>query len=47
MYHSDHQQGTWVFFSGILAEYPLKRNAVSDDLESFVHVVTWMAFRFH
>lgn len=40
-------QGTWAFQSARLLMDPLKLNELSDDLESFVHVVTWLALRFH
>ncbi|KAJ3558956.1 hypothetical protein NM688_g624 [Phlebia brevispora] len=43
----DGRCGTWPFLSALLLKYPLKPNQLSDDLESFVHVVAWLALRFH
>lgn len=43
----DFQQGTWRFMSGLLLQYPRKPNSVSDDLESFYHVLALFALRFH
>ena len=40
-------QGTWAFMSGPLLKYPLKPPTVSDDLESFVHVVNFCTLRWH
>ncbi len=40
-------QGTWASMSGPLSQFPTKQNSLSDDLESFIHVVTWLALRFH
>ncbi|EED78691.1 predicted protein [Postia placenta Mad-698-R] len=34
--------GTWQFSSAMLLRYPMKLRQVSDDLESFVHVLHWM-----
>ncbi|KAJ3559565.1 hypothetical protein NM688_g266 [Phlebia brevispora] len=39
--------GTWPFLSALLLQYPWKQHELSDDLESFVHVLTWLAARFH
>ncbi|KAI0091438.1 hypothetical protein BDY19DRAFT_626581 [Irpex rosettiformis] len=39
--------GTWEFMSAISLQYPLKPNDLADDLESFIHVVTYLGFRFH
>ncbi|EED83785.1 predicted protein [Postia placenta Mad-698-R] len=33
--------GTWQFSSAMLLQYPMKLRQVSDDLESFVHVLHW------
>ena len=33
--------------SALRLKYPLKPHAVSDDMESFIYVITYMAFRFH
>ncbi|KAF9801353.1 hypothetical protein IEO21_10141 [Rhodonia placenta] len=34
-------KGTWQFSSAMLLQYPMKLRQVSDDLESFVHVLHW------
>ncbi|KAF9802197.1 hypothetical protein IEO21_09953 [Rhodonia placenta] len=39
--HPAHS-GTWQFSSAMLLRYPMKLRQVSDDLESFVHVLHWM-----
>ncbi|GJE86559.1 hypothetical protein PsYK624_026390 [Phanerochaete sordida] len=39
--------GTWPFLSATALQYPTKPAEVSDDLESFIYVVLWLAFRFH
>ncbi|KAJ3559199.1 hypothetical protein NM688_g481 [Phlebia brevispora] len=41
------RSGTWPFLSALLLQYPKKPTELADDLESFVHVITWLAFRFH
>ncbi|KAJ3543935.1 hypothetical protein NM688_g5800 [Phlebia brevispora] len=41
------RSGTWAFLSARLLQYPWKPHELSDDLESFVHVLTWLALRFH
>ena len=33
--------------SALLQQYPSKENEVSDDLESFVHVLTWNSVRYY
>ncbi|KAI0667822.1 hypothetical protein C8Q78DRAFT_980990 [Trametes maxima] len=33
--------GTWQFMSALLSWYPQKDHLLSDDLESFMHVLTW------
>lgn len=33
--------------SGALLQYPKKPNELSDDLESFIHIICWNTFRFH
>ncbi|KAF9799468.1 hypothetical protein IEO21_10563 [Rhodonia placenta] len=38
--HPAHS-GTWQFSSAMLLQYPMKLRQVSDDLESFVHVLHW------
>ncbi|TFY67989.1 hypothetical protein EVJ58_g1287 [Rhodofomes roseus] len=40
------RSGTWQFMSARLLRNPGKRHEVADDLESFVHVLNWMCFRF-
>ena len=40
-------QGTWRYLSGVLLKYPLKANTVADDIESFYHVLSLFALRFH
>ncbi|TFY58446.1 hypothetical protein EVG20_g8145 [Dentipellis fragilis] len=40
------RSGTWMYMSAILLKYPRKPHELSDDLESFVHVLTVMALRF-
>ncbi|KAI0091424.1 hypothetical protein BDY19DRAFT_1046438 [Irpex rosettiformis] len=41
------RSGTWTFMSATSLQYPLKPNDLADDLESFIHVVTYLSFRFH
>ncbi|CAL1710602.1 unnamed protein product [Somion occarium] len=36
----------WMFMSAILQKYIFKPPAVSDDIESFIHVIIWLALRF-
>ncbi|KAI0649725.1 hypothetical protein C8Q79DRAFT_940399 [Trametes meyenii] len=38
--------GTWQFMSAVLQCYPEKPHQLSDDLESFLHVLSWCAFRY-
>ncbi|KAF9800849.1 hypothetical protein IEO21_10280 [Rhodonia placenta] len=38
--HPTHP-GTWQFSSAMLLQYPIKLRQVSDDLESFVHILHW------
>ena len=33
--------------SGLALQYPLKEISLSDDLESFVHIIKWFALRYH
>ena len=40
-------QGTWPFMSSASLRYPFKPNELADDLESFVHVITYYSLRFH
>ncbi|EJF58077.1 hypothetical protein DICSQDRAFT_149368 [Dichomitus squalens LYAD-421 SS1] len=39
--------GTWYFRSAVSQRYPRKPYAVSDDIESFVHVYHYCVLRFH
>ncbi|GJE86573.1 hypothetical protein PsYK624_026530 [Phanerochaete sordida] len=39
--------GTWAFKSAMALRYPRKPPELADDLESFVHVITFFACRFH
>ncbi|OSX55750.1 hypothetical protein POSPLADRAFT_1112105, partial [Postia placenta MAD-698-R-SB12] len=42
------RSGTWQFMSALLLKFPgLTPHGVSDDLESFVHVLNWFCLRFH
>ncbi|PCH36481.1 hypothetical protein WOLCODRAFT_146288 [Wolfiporia cocos MD-104 SS10] len=41
------RSGTWQFMSGALLRYPSKQHELSDDLESFIYVIYWLALRFH
>ncbi|TFY71231.1 hypothetical protein EVG20_g1774 [Dentipellis fragilis] len=41
------RSGTWMYMSATLLQYPRKPNELCDDLESFLHVLTIMALRFH
>ncbi|OBZ74007.1 hypothetical protein A0H81_06515 [Grifola frondosa] len=41
------RSGTWQFMSALLLQIPTKPHEVSDDLESFIHLVNWLTFRFH
>ncbi|KAJ3477495.1 hypothetical protein NLI96_g10426 [Meripilus lineatus] len=41
------RSGTWYFMSALLLQNPRKPHQVSDDIESFVHVINWLTFRFH
>lgn len=40
-------KGTWPFMSALSLKYPKKPCELADDLESFVYVLLYMAFRFH
>jgi hypothetical protein len=40
-------KGTWPFMSSLNLQYPTKPHEVADDIESFIYVVLYMAFRFH
>ena len=40
-------QGTWRFLSAALLKYPLKPNELSDDIESFYHLLLLYSLRFH
>ncbi|KAJ3491199.1 hypothetical protein NLI96_g875 [Meripilus lineatus] len=41
------RSGTWPFMSALLLQFPRKPHQLSDDLESFVHVINWLIIRFH
>ncbi|KAA1470504.1 hypothetical protein DENSPDRAFT_849597 [Dentipellis sp. KUC8613] len=41
------RSGTWMYMSATLLQYPKKPNELCDDLESFLHVLSIMALRFH
>ncbi|KAI0090919.1 hypothetical protein BDY19DRAFT_664088 [Irpex rosettiformis] len=41
------RSGTWAFMSAISLQYPLKPNELADDLESFIHVVTYLSLQWH
>ncbi|KAI0089087.1 hypothetical protein BDY19DRAFT_906019 [Irpex rosettiformis] len=41
------RSGTWAFMSALSLLYPLKPNDLADDLESFIHVITYYSLRFH
>ncbi|KAH9835422.1 uncharacterized protein C8Q71DRAFT_710121, partial [Rhodofomes roseus] len=40
------RSGTWQFMSARQLRNPGKRHEVADDLEAFIHVLTWMCYRF-
>ncbi len=44
--HNRLQQGTWQFMSALIQKYVNKVHAVSDDLESFLHVLNWCALKY-
>lgn len=39
-------KGTWPFMSALRQRYPKRPHDVSDDIESFVHVIIWCALRY-
>ncbi|KAL4243859.1 EKC/KEOPS complex subunit BUD32 [Abortiporus biennis] len=41
------RSGTWAFISALLLKYPSKQHELSDDLESFIHVLHWFCLQFH
>ncbi|OBZ73754.1 hypothetical protein A0H81_06489 [Grifola frondosa] len=41
------RSGTWQFISAALLRFPQKQHEVSDDIESFIHVVNWLSFWYH
>ncbi|GBE84788.1 predicted protein [Sparassis crispa] len=41
------RSGTWRFMSALLLQFPGRRYEVSDDLESFMHVVNWLALKWY
>ncbi|TCD61937.1 hypothetical protein EIP91_007705 [Steccherinum ochraceum] len=42
-----NRSGTWVFMSALLLAYPRKPFELSDDMESFIHIIFWNILRFH
>ncbi|TFK81461.1 hypothetical protein K466DRAFT_667102 [Polyporus arcularius HHB13444] len=40
------RSGTWQFMSALIQKYVNKVHAVSDDLESFLHVLNWCALKY-
>ncbi|CAL1698835.1 unnamed protein product [Somion occarium] len=47
MMPTQHERsGTWYYLSGLLLNYPKKPYELSDDLESFVHVINMQNLRF-
>ncbi|KAJ3485962.1 hypothetical protein NLI96_g4581 [Meripilus lineatus] len=44
--YSIESQGTWPFMSALLLCCPEKPHQVSDDVESFVHVINWLTLRY-
>ncbi|KAL4243689.1 hypothetical protein ABKN59_011161 [Abortiporus biennis] len=42
-----HQHGTWMFMSALMQKFPNKEYELSDDLESFIHILNFFALRFH
>ncbi|TCD63746.1 hypothetical protein EIP91_004997 [Steccherinum ochraceum] len=42
-----NRSGTWRYLSALLLNYPKKGNDVSDDIESFLHLLCIFALRFH
>ncbi|CAL1697202.1 unnamed protein product [Somion occarium] len=42
-----YRSGTWRYMSALLLNYHTKRQVVSDDLESFIHVVIILVLRHH
>ncbi|KAH9933081.1 hypothetical protein B0H21DRAFT_835803 [Amylocystis lapponica] len=43
----DRRSGTWQFMSALLLWYPGKSSELSDDLEAFVHTMTWLSLKYH
>ncbi|KAH9944925.1 hypothetical protein B0H21DRAFT_791886 [Amylocystis lapponica] len=41
------RSGTWQFMSALLLQYPGKPSTLSDDLEAFVHTITWLSLKHH
>ncbi|KAK7689574.1 hypothetical protein QCA50_007366 [Cerrena zonata] len=42
-----NRSGTWPFISALRLQYPKKSLELSDDIESFIHVITWHALCYH
>ena len=43
----NYSQGTWPFISALSLNFVRKPTELADDLESFVYVILYMAYRFH
>ncbi|KAI0693723.1 hypothetical protein BC835DRAFT_1415742 [Cytidiella melzeri] len=41
------RSGTWAFMSALALQYPLKPYDLADDLEAFIHVISYCCLRFH
>ncbi|OBZ73849.1 hypothetical protein A0H81_06455 [Grifola frondosa] len=41
------RSGTWQFMSALLLMRPEKQYTLSDDLESFIHLVNWLSLKYH
>ncbi|KAJ3476562.1 hypothetical protein NLI96_g11073 [Meripilus lineatus] len=41
------RSGTWRFKSGLSLKFPRRPYSLADDLESFLHVILYLAMRFH
>ncbi|KAI0690799.1 hypothetical protein BC835DRAFT_1521481 [Cytidiella melzeri] len=41
------RSGTWAFMSATSLQYPFKPSELADDLEGFIHVITYCGLQFH
>ncbi|KAI0690796.1 hypothetical protein BC835DRAFT_1417547 [Cytidiella melzeri] len=41
------RSGTWAFMSATSLKYPFKPSELADDLEGFIHVITYCGLQFH